>query len=177
MNCVICAWRAHESELRGFLIRRTGDRHVAEDLLQDVFVKVLAEGRAFCELDEPRAWLFRVARNHFTDYLRKQKQLVQIPDELSLEKDEIPVMKTLTACLPRALAELPAADTEALTLCDLEGMTQAEYARRKGITLAGAKSRVQRARRRLREHLRQVCQVRFDEAGRVCCFVRREPTD
>nr|MBS0021320.1 sigma-70 family RNA polymerase sigma factor [Gammaproteobacteria bacterium] len=173
----MAAWRAHESELRGFLIRRTGDPRVAEDLLQDVFVKVLAEGPAFCELEDPRAWLFRVARNHFTDYLRKQKRLVEIPDDLASEKDEMAAVETLTACLPRALAELPAEDTEALTLCDLKGMTQAEYARRKGITLAGAKSRVQRARRRLREHLRQACQVRFDEAGRVCCFVRREPTD
>lgn len=54
-------------------------------------------------------------------------------------------------------------------------MSQEDYARLKGLTLAGAKSRVQRARKRLRAHLTGVCQVRFDEAGRVCCFVPRTP--
>jgi RNA polymerase sigma-70 factor (ECF subfamily) len=52
-------------------------------------------------------------------------------------------------------------------------MTQEDYARLKGISLPGAKSRVQRARKRLREHLSQACQVKFDATGKVCCFVPR----
>ena len=62
----------------------------------------------------------------------------------------------------------------AITRCDLEGMKQEDYARLKGLTLPGAKSRVQRARKRLREHLSDACQVKFDAAGNVCCFVPRQ---
>jgi RNA polymerase sigma-70 factor (ECF subfamily) len=85
------------------------------------------------------------------------------------------VICLMTACLPRALAELSAEDCEVLSLCDLEGMTQEAYAELKGLTRPGAKSRVQRARKRLREHLATVCQVRLDDTGRVCCFVPRPP--
>ena len=66
-------------------------------------------------------------------------------------------------------------DREAITLCDLEGLPQDEYARRKGLSLPGAKSRIQRARKRLRERLSQGCQVRLDAAGQVRDFVPRPP--
>jgi len=83
-------------------------------------------------------------------------------------------MDGLAACLPRVLSELAPEAREAITLCDLDGITQAEYAQRLGLSLAGAKSRVQRARRRLRDQLAKFCQVRLDDDGKVCCFVPRE---
>ncbi len=78
--------------------------------------------------------------------------------------------------MPAARAlELSPEDREAIVLCDLEGVPQEEYARRKGLSLPGAKSRIQRARKRLRERLSQACQVRFDAAGHVSDFVPRPP--
>ncbi len=94
-------------------------------------------------------------------------------DDLAQEIDEPIPVDSLAQCLPRALAELSVEDREAITLCDLEGLNQEEFARLKGLTLPGAKSRVQRARKRLRIHLTDACQVRFDAAGKVCCFVPR----
>jgi RNA polymerase sigma-70 factor (ECF subfamily) len=99
---------------------------------------------------------------------------VELPEDLAQETEPAAPVESLADCLPRALTELSADDREAITLCDLEGMSQEAYAQRKGLSLPGAKSRVQRARRRLREHLGTACQVRFDEAGRVCCFVPRK---
>jgi RNA polymerase sigma-70 factor (ECF subfamily) len=175
LNCLLTAWDAHETELRGYLISRIHDRNAAEDLLQDLFIKALAQGSRFCSLDDPRAWLFRVVRNLCTDYRRRQKPLAELPDDLVAAPPRQPAVDKLAACLPRALTELSAEDSEALTLCDLDGLSQAEYAQRLGLSLPAAKSRVQRARRRLRAHLREACQVRFDAAGNVCCFVPRPP--
>ncbi len=169
------AWSQHERELRAWLIRRLGDTHEAEDLLQDLFIKALGRSQQFCEMVNARAWLFAVARNTLTDHLRSRQDPMDLPDDLPAPFDEPVPVDTLAACLPRALAELSAEDREALTLCDLEGLTQDAYAELKGMTLPGAKSRVQRARKRLREHLSTVCQVRLDETGRVCCFVPRPP--
>jgi RNA polymerase sigma-70 factor (ECF subfamily) len=73
------------------------------------------------------------------------------------------------------LSELDAQDREAIELCDLQGMAQAEFARLKGLSLAAAKSRVQRARQRMRERMAQGCQVSFDACGRVDDFVPRPP--
>ena len=175
MICLMTAWGQHERELRLWLTRQLGDVHEAEDLVQDLFIKALSRNRQFCEMDNARAWLFAVARNTLIDHLRQQKDHVELPEDLPAPHAEPVPVDTLAACLPRALSELSAEDREALTLCDLEGMNQDAYAQRKGLTLPGAKSRVQRARKRLREHLATVCQVRLDDTGRVCCFVPRPP--
>lgn len=175
MNCLMHAWRDHEAELRGWLRRRLGSVADAEDQLQDLFLKALRQGERFCDLDNARAWLFEVARNAVADRLRVSRQMVELPEDLAAETNETCTVDDLTSCLPRVLSELDPDDREAITLCDLEGLTQQDYARRKGLSLAGAKSRVQRARKRLREQLTQACQVRLDATGQVADFVPRPP--
>lgn len=176
MNCVLAAWANHEAELRHYLRSRLQDTTLAEDLLQDTFLKALAEGSRFCNVENSRAWLFRVAKNRLIDYHRGHKPHEAINGDLPHPPTvEAPVVDDLSQCLPRALSELAPADSEVITLCDIEGISQVEYARLKGLTPAGAKSRIQRARLRLKSHLKSVCQVRYDENGSVCCFTPRTP--
>ncbi|AKH19388.1 RNA polymerase sigma factor SigZ [Sedimenticola thiotaurini] len=176
MNCVLTAWANHEAELRRYLNNRLQDTTVAEDLLQDTFLKALAAGSHFCTLENSRAWLFRVARNRLIDYHRSHKTHEAIDDEHPhAAAHETPIVDDLSQCLPRALRELSPSDSEVITLCDIEGISQVEYARMKGLTTAGAKSRIQRARQRLKSHLKKACQVRYDENGSVCCFTPRPP--
>lgn len=173
MNCLMKAWDAHENELRAWLRSRLGNHADAEDMLQNLFLKAMRQDKHFCKLDNARAWLFQVARNALIDRLRLTKAQVELPDNLADTLDEPAAVDSMAACLPRALSELDEDDRDALSRCDLEGMTQKDYAHLAGISLPAAKSRVQRARRRLRAHLTDACQVRFDEAGKVCCFVPR----
>ncbi len=170
MNCIVEAWENHEAELRRFMHRKLRDPELAEDLLQDTFIKAVAKGKGFCEIEQPRAWLFRVARNNMVDFLRRNSQLVELDENLSEEDKELPGVESLSACLPGVISSLDADDRDAITQCDLNGMTQAEYAKLKGLSLPGAKSRVQRARKRLKQELKVVCGVRYDEAGNVCCY-------
>ena len=175
MNCLMTAWHQHEAELRGWLRHRLGSAADAEDLLQDVFLKAMRQGERFCAITNARAWLYEVARNTLADRLRLARNTVELPENLSAETEEVAAVDSLAACLPRVLAELNPEDREAITLCDLERLPQEEYARRKGLSLPGAKSRVQRARKRLREQLTQSCQVSLDAAGQVIDFVPRPP--
>jgi RNA polymerase sigma-70 factor (ECF subfamily) len=176
MKCVTDAWQKHEAELRRFLRHRSGSDPEGDDLLQEVFLRVLRQPNGLCGIDNPRAWLFHAARNLLIDRLRLAKEQVPLPDDLATEIEESPPpVDGLTQCLPRALAELSSQDREAITLCDIEGMTQLDYARRIGLSLPAAKSRVQRARNRLKEHLTRVCQVSFDAEGAVSGFVPRPP--
>lgn len=174
--CLLTAWQAHAPALRGWLIHQLHDRALAEDLLQDVFLKALRQGSRFCALENARAWLFEVARNTLTDQLRRRRETVELPEQLSAAEAEPPAaVDHLAQCLPRVLGELSPEDREAITCCDLEGMTQADYAAKLGLSLPGAKSRVQRARARLKAQLATACKVKFDEAGQVCCFTPRPP--
>lgn len=174
MNCITDAWKRHEAELRRFLRHRTGDDAAADDLLQEVFLRVLRQKNGLCGIDNPRAWLFHAARNLLIDRLRLTKEQVPLPDDLAFEAaDAPPPVDGLTQCLPRVLAELSPQDREAITLCDIEGMTQQDYAKHLGLSLPAAKSRVQRARARLKARMIEVCQVSYDEAGQVAGFVPR----
>jgi len=178
VGCLNKAWRQHEAEIRHFLVHRTGNKDDADDLLQEIFIKALRQGGDFCQLDNPRAWLFHVARNLIIDRLRLTKTQVPLPDDLSAEPEpELRPVDDLSQCIPRVLSELSRVDREAIVLCDLQGMTQKAYAQHLGLSLPAAKSRVQRARARLQAQLVVACQVSFDESGEVCCFVPRPPLD
>lgn len=176
MNCIANAWEKHEAELRRFLRHRTGDDAAAEDLLQEVFLRALRQKNGLCGIDNPRAWLFHAARNLLIDRLRLTKDQVELPDDLAAAPDDMPPpVDGLTQCLPRVLSELSPADREVILLCDIGGMTQQDYAQRIGLSLPAAKSRVQRARTRLKARMSEVCQVSYDEAGQVAGFVPRPP--
>ncbi len=177
LPCLQVAWARYEGELLRFLHHRVGNPVEAEDLLHDLFLRAWRRGRAFCEVGQPRAWLFEAARNLVVDHARRQHGEVPLPEGLAAEEPECLAVDALAVCLPRVLTELSEVDREALTLCDLGGMSQLRFAELKGLSLAGAKSRVQRARARLRARMLSVCQVRFDESGRVCCFVPRPGLD
>jgi RNA polymerase sigma-70 factor (ECF subfamily) len=175
-DCHRKAWRQHQSEIRGFLVNRSRSASEADDLLQEVFLKALLLGKDFCGLDNPRAWLFHVARNLLIDRLRLAKEQLPLPDDLLAEPaPALAPVDLLSQCLPRVLSELSPEDREAIMLCDMQGVTQKDYAGRLGLSLPAAKSRLRRARLRLRSQLAEACQVTFDEEGKVCCFVPRPP--
>ncbi|MBL7005300.1 MAG: sigma-70 family RNA polymerase sigma factor [Gammaproteobacteria bacterium] len=170
MKCITDAWDRHENELRKYLHRQVNDPVLAEDLLQDVFTKALTQGNKFCELDNSRAWLYRVAKNRIIDFRRTHKNYDEVDDAHPEEKDFKEPVVNLSKCLPAALKKLNAQDKEIIELCDLDGMSHADYAEKKQLTLTATKSRIQRARKRLKAELHKACQIVLDEMGNVCCF-------
>lgn len=174
-GCALKAWHDHQSELKGYLIHRLADRDLAEDMLQDVFLKAMRAGEHFCSLDNPRAWLFQVARNAVVDHLRLAKEAVPLADDLVQEEPTLAPVEALAECLERVLAELPPDDRDIIRRCDLEKTTLRLYAETHDLTLPAAKSRIRRARQRMRDAMVRHCRVRFDDAGMVCCHVPREP--
>jgi len=178
-GCVAAAWQAHEAELRGYLRHRVGDDAAADDLLQDVFIKAMRHGRGFCALDNPRAWLFQVARNALVDQLRTRhahEPLTEALVESAAQGDEPTApIDALGACVARTLAELAPEDADILRACDIDGQTQRDYAAAHGLGLPATKSRLLRARQRLRERLTRVCQVKFEDDGSVGGHVARPP--
>jgi RNA polymerase sigma-70 factor (ECF subfamily) len=177
--CALRAWEASEAELRRFLRRQLqgmADQGDCDDLLHDLFLRLLRQGGGFCQVDNARAWLFQVARNLVIDYQRRLRPEDELPEELYEAALEAAPVDDLARCLPAALAQLSEEDRDILLRCDLEGMPQAVFATQHGLTLPGAKSRIQRARQRLRQALLQHCGVRFDpDTGRVCCHIPGNP--
>ena len=179
MEPLLHLWARHEGELRRWLLARLPSHAEVDDLLQDVFIKALRQGGRLDVVRHSRAWLFEVTRNTLIDHLRQGNDHTPLPEDIEQWPEPVadrPAVDALAqACLPRVLSELDPQDREAIELCDLQGMAQAEFARLKNLSLPAAKSRVQRARRRMRERMTTACQVRFDDSGRVDDFVPRAP--
>src|SRR5690606_7389395 len=98
-----------------------------------------------------------------------------LPEDLPAAEPDRPAEARveLAACLPRLLERLPERYREAVRLAELEGLPQQEVARRQGVSLSGAKSRVQRGRRRLRELVEACCAVECDHRGSVVDYEPR----
>lgn len=173
MNCLTTAWTAHEAELRAWVRYRLRNPAEADDLMQDLFLKALRQGERFCSVQNARAWLFEVARNTLADRLRVARETVELPEDLSAPVDDTDTVDSLTACLPRVLSELSDEDRDAITQCDLQGVPQAAFAEARGLSLSAAKSRLQRARLRLKARMTQTCRVQLDATGHVADFVPR----
>lgn len=168
-RCVLDAWTSHEQELHAFLLGQVRDPALADDLLQDVFLKAIRQGAGFCSLDSPRAWLFQVTRHAVIDQHRLRKPTLPVADTLPAPVAAVEPVDELAACLERAVAALPPDDQDVVRRCDMDGQTQRAYADAHGLTLPAVKARIQRARVRLRQHLIEQCGVRFDAGGHVCC--------
>lgn len=173
-------WAQYQDELRRWLLAHAPAPTDAADILQEVFIKVLRSQKTLGSVTQPRAWLFEITRNALIDWRRKDPHFLPLPEDVealpALEGEEPVVDALAQACLPRVLSEMSRQDREVIELCDLQGMPQADYARLKALSLTAAKSRVQRARQRMRQRMTEACQVSFDPTGRVVDYVPRPPT-
>lgn len=167
-------WRAYREQLLGFVRRHVDDEATAEDLVQEVFLRMHRNPH---DPDNPRAWLYKVTRSVIADHYRGRRPAGPLPEGLAApEADRSErAVRELAECLQPMIARLPERYREAVYLSEVEGRTQREVAEHEGISLSGAKSRVQRGRARLRDMLTDCCAIEQDRAGRIRDYEPRTP--
>ncbi len=155
-------------KLRAFTLQRVSDPDATDDILQDVYLKIHTHLEDLRESDRLESWIFQITRNAIADHYRRARPQDELPHSLPAPAEEEPdTASELAASIGDMLRCLPRKYREALELTDLQGLSQAELAARLGISLSGAKSRVQRAREQLKEALLDCCHFEFDRYGRV----------
>lgn len=171
------AWGAHREALYRFILGRVRDPQAAEDIVQEVIVKAYTKQGTLRNPSKLRPWLYQITRNAIIDYYRLRKPSEAVPEELTQEDASEAydhIQRELARCLEPLLNELPEPYRQALSLTDLEGFSQREAASRLGLSVSGAKSRVQRARTMLREVLLNCCRIELDRRGSVIEYEPRE---
>ena len=124
--------------------------------------------------------MYQITRNAIIDYYRLRKPSEAVLDELIHEdtkEEDNRAQWELARCLVPLLNELPEPYRQVLRLTEFEGATQREAASQLGLSLSGAKSRVQRARKMLREVLLKCCRVELDRRGGVVDYEARDGCD
>jgi RNA polymerase sigma-70 factor (ECF subfamily) len=158
-------WRRFSERLGRFIRSRLGDSAAAEDILQDVFVKLQKRLGEFQDPAKIEGWLFLVARNAVIDHYRTQKPTSEVPEWLPVElpATEAIEIEELHTRLAQIIQRLPKKYREAFMLTAFEGLSQEQLAKHLGISVSGAKSRVQRARERVKELVIEFCRREFGQ--------------
>jgi RNA polymerase sigma-70 factor (ECF subfamily) len=169
MDTTTRLWNNYHETLRAFIARRVESRDAADDILQDVFLRTYRQLPSLRDETKLQSWLYQIARNAIVDHYRSRRTTDGALDEVALETDDErnTAEQELASCLRPMIESLPATYRDALVQSDLDGVTQREIAERGGISLSGAKSRVQRARAMLKEQLEACCRFEFDRRGRL----------
>jgi len=146
----------HGPALFRMAFRMIGDRHEAEDVLQDTYRSVWKSRKLFQEGRSERAWMASILRRRVVDHWRRPRPPAVLGESHELEistHDVDPARDELTDEMQRALDQLPDELRETLLLVVVAELTHQETADLLGVPLGTVLSRVSRARRRLREYL------------------------
>lgn len=175
-------WTELHERLRAFVGRRVADPHDADDLAQDVLVRLHRSLGSLHDEDRLDAFAYRIARSAIIDHYRAAGRAKELPVEpTALDDAEAAVpdgtspAQELARCLQPLVDQLPEASRQALRLTDLGDSSQVEAARALGLSVPGMKSRVQRARAEVRELLTACCTVELDRRNGVSDVRRTGP--
>jgi RNA polymerase sigma-70 factor (ECF subfamily) len=173
----VIAWRELRGPLAGFIAHRVADPQDAEDVLQDVLLRIHRHADELAGADRVLAWVHRIARNAIVDFYRRRAAWPELPAGAAGDLGEVPrpsdepdadaLRRELAACLRPLLERMPEKHRQALVLTELEGLPQVEAAHRVGISVSGMKARVQRGRSQLKTLLLECCHVELDRRGRI----------
>lgn len=160
-------WKEFHKQLFGFINKRVKDEDIANDILQDIFVKIHLKLDTLTDEEKLTSWVYQITRNSILDYFRKQKPQTEIPESLTEIKEEKNFNEELNKCLTPMIEQLSDEAKEAILQTELGDLSQKEYAEKLGISYSGAKSRVQRAKKQLHNLFTECCQIESDKYGNV----------
>jgi RNA polymerase sigma-70 factor, ECF subfamily len=171
MNTTVI-WQQFHQSLHRYLVKNVKNRADADDLLQEIFIKIHLHLPTVVRSESISFWVWKLTRNTLLDYWKKKKlpyNTLEITDKIELsdiEEDE-----TLNGLFSEFVGNfidlLPEKSREALRLAELEHLSQKDLSQKWGISYSGAKSRVQRARLELENVFRECCEFETDNRGNI----------
>ncbi len=176
-------WNQFSARLRAFIHYRVSDQTATEDILQNTFLRIHTN---LCTVRQPHrleSWVFQITRHAIADYYRSHHETTEL-DEASLidePEGEPDASVRLASSLDELVQMLPEPYLEALLLTEYQGWSQQALADHAGISLSAAKSRVQRARQKIKDMLLACCHIELDRRGAIidyyerCCCCSNEP--
>lgn len=160
-------WFDLKDQLFNFILKRVNSKDISEDILQDVFLKIHLNISKLSDTDKLSSWVYQITRNSIIDYYRKKKiktdQIPELPEDL----DDDNLNAEFYGCLKSHINQLDEKDREAIVKTTFENVSQKDYAISQNLTYSAAKSRVQRARKKLNELFVECCQVETDNYGNI----------
>jgi RNA polymerase sigma-70 factor, ECF subfamily len=174
-------WGEMHERLLHFIVSRIDNHDDAQDILQNVFIKIHSGLDSVRDTEKLESWVFQITRNSITDFYRQPgrfllDEALPIYDDYAIDDPTSEVARYIHDIV----RSLPEIYRQAVELVDIRGMNQKDAARDLGISVSGMKSRVQRGRAMVREIMLACCHFEFDSQGIVmeyydcCCFCQNK---
>jgi RNA polymerase sigma-70 factor (ECF subfamily) len=180
------AWDELSEPLLAFISRRVRRREDAEDVLQEVMLRIHRHGGEVESNEAVTGWIYRIARNAIVDHYRRAsiRREISVRDAMEdaesvlarLDQDDsssADFCEELSRCLAPLARRLPETYRDALTMTEFQGVSQVDAAQALGLSVSGMKARVQRGRKQLKALLLDCCQVELDRRGSISDFRSR----
>jgi RNA polymerase sigma-70 factor, ECF subfamily len=170
-NCNIFEiWEEYKSSLFGYIKKRVTVEDDAKDILQNVLLKsyqYCSNGKTVLYL---KSWLYKITQNTIIDYHKKNSKTISLSLDIVKVEDEKSIIGEASDYIKALLKLLPNDYAIPLYMSDIDGIDQKVIAENLGLTLPNTKSRIQRARVKLKERFLECCVVGFGESGEMVSF-------
>lgn len=160
-------WLSSKDQLYRYVLSRFKDKELAEDITQEVLLKIHKSCCSDKEIKNINSWLFQIAHNASLDHLKKSNREFIFSDNSGSDED---IWSDLSSFLDPLINCLPKSYAVPLRMSDIDGIKQQEIADQLGISLTAAKSRVQRARKNLKEQIKACYHIELDKNGTPISF-------
>lgn len=153
--------------LHSYILGKVKDKTLAEDIIQDVMLKLVESHKKEKEITNIKAWLFQVSRNTIYDYYKKNALVFNLDKEWNIEQEadsEFSKILVSDYVIPM-INLLPKNYATPLLLSDIEKIPQKDIATKLNLELSATKMRIQRGRIKLRDLFVECCDLEYDQKG------------
>lgn len=166
-------WSNYKNNLQAFLYTKVPNHADVDELLQDILLKTHLKLPQLRDINNVKAWLFKIANHAVADFYRKaakakRTELVDIIDE-----PEYSIKSDLVKCIEPFLSSMPQDEADLIRAIDLEGRSQKAEAEKAGISYSTYKSRMQKSRENLKSLFDLCCDFETDKFGNLIEYQRK----
>jgi len=157
-------WETYHQDVKQFIRSKVREEYVANDLLQETFIKVHTKIDTLHDQNKLKSWIFTIARNTILDHFKQHENSREFFENDLILEEEKPVHNEKD-CLHGIIKRLHKKYRDPLFLSDIKGMKQTEIAQQLNLQLSTTKSRIQRARKQIAQGYMACCDFKLNEKG------------
>ena len=172
MRNLDCVWEEFSGQIRGYLLGKVRQKDDADDLLQEIFIKIHNNINTLQDEKKLAPWIHQIVRNTLTDYYRKRDlETAELNEEsTSIPDADVPddiYSECVNGCLKVFIDRLPDKYKKPLVLSDIKEHKQKDIAKEMNLSYSGLKSRVQRGRNMIKDMFVDCACIASDGTSRI----------
>ncbi|SRX73234.1 sigma-70 family RNA polymerase sigma factor [Aequorivita antarctica] len=158
-------WIEYKSGLKYYILKKLKNEDLADELSHEVLMKIYNSCCSGNEIKNIKSWIYQIAHNTVIDYLKSENKFTNEVTE-KFESDENNTYEEAEKFLEPLIKLLPDKYALPLLLSDIEGVSQIEVSKKMNLSLTATKSRIQRARKLLKEKIIECSNLEINAKGR-----------